>query len=430
MEKENGAKGMSKADAQQEVTDMEKQVVNDKKFIADTQTSMTTKTGEWKTRSALRTQEAAAMSQAISILASDDAKDNFKKSGASQGFLFLQTDQRRAVISQATRQIQEVARVTKDQRLVTLLGSVMKAGQFDEVIKAINKMIATLNDDEKKDLANKQTCEEDRSKDARDAIVAGRDIDDMTDSITALTGEIKDLNKELDETNAELKAATAEIAAAKKLRDEEKAEWTTSDADDAEASETVGNAMTVLTKFYKDNNLMLVQKQSQAPPPPPATWDGDYKGKTGESAGIIGILKMAQDDIDKDRSSAKADEDEAQTSYDKARTAFEVQEKALKKSIGGLEGTIGAKETEVETTTKSRGTKAGELGATMKKIKDADPGCNYIEVNYPLRVKNRQIEVDGLLKAKAILSGGSFTKPADASREIKPGDAFLQIRRH
>merc|ERR1719506_3183644 len=187
----------------------------------------------------------------------------------------------------------------------------------------------------------------------------------MTDEIAALTSQIGELNKELDATNAELKAARAEAAEAKKIREAENGEWKTSDADDKQASETVGAAMEVLTKLYKDNNMnVLLQKQGEAPPPPPATWEGDYKGKTGESAGIIGILKLCQEDIDKDRASAKADEDEAQSAYDKARTAFEEQEKALLKSIGELEGQIGDREGKVQTTKKSRITKHGEMKAT------------------------------------------------------------------
>jgi len=429
MEKEMGAKGMSKADAQKEVDDLEIQVKNDVKFIADTQASMATKTKEWKARSMIRTQETAAISEAVSILASDDAKDNFKKSQASQGFFFLQTGQTAALITRASQQIQETARATKDHRLVALLGSAMKAGQFDAVVKAIDKMIATLQSEEAKDLTTKQDCEKDRMKDVRDAISAGREIDDKTDAIASLSGEIKDLNKELEETKAELKAATEEINAAKKLRGEENAAWKISDEDDKQASETVASAMGVLEKFYKDKGFMQMQKE--APPPPPSTWEGDYTGKTGEAGGIIGILKICQEDIDKDRSSAKADEDKAQADYDKAEAAFKVQETALKKTIGEVNGQIGDRETKVEETTKERGTKHGEMEATLKKISNADPGCNYIEVNYPLRVENRQTEIDGLQKAKAILKGAAFTKPADENREVKPGDALLQrLRRH
>jgi len=429
MEKENGARGMSQADAKKEVSDLESQVQNDKKFIADTESAMATKTTEWKERKELRAGEVRAISQAVAILSSDDAKDNFKKSYKSQGFLFLQTSQSAALMTRATQQIQETARRTKDSRLLALVGGALRAGKFDAVIKSIDTMIATLQADEKKDLENKQNCESTRADDTREALLAGRDIDDKTDAITSLNGKIKELNKELDETTAELKAATDEINEAKKIRDAEHAEWKISDAEDDEASVTVGSAMEVLTKFYKDNKLMLAQQEP--PPPPPATWDGAYKGKTGDSAGIIGILKICQEDIDKDRSTAKADEGKAQAAYDKARAAFETQEKALKKAIGSLEGEIGAAETEVEETTKARATKHGEMEATLTKIQNANPGCDYIEVNYPMRVQNRQIEIDGLLKAKAILQGAAFSKPDDPSREIKPGDALLQrLRRH
>jgi len=429
MEKEMGAKGMSKADAEGEVKDLETQVKNDKEFIADTQKSMDTKTSEWKERSKLRAGELQAISQAVAILSSDDAKDNFKKSLSSQGF-FLQIGESSALVARARQQVQQLALKTNDKRLAALIAT-MTGGPFDAVITSIDKMIKTLNDEEAKDLTTKQDCEKDRMADTRDALEAGRAIDDMTDSITALTGEIKDLNKELADTNTELETAQKEFADATKLRKAENADWKASDADDKEASETVASAMEVLEKFYKDNfSLMQRQPAGEAPPPPPPTWEGGYEGKQGESAGIIGILKLCKDDIDKDRSSAKAGEDEAQTAYDKLEKEFKEQETALKKAIGELEGQIGEREKKVEDTTESRVTKKGELDATLKKIENANPGCDYIEVNYPMRVKNRQIEIDGLLKAKAILQGAAFAKPADEGREIKPGDALLQrIRR-
>lgn len=432
MESEMGARGMSKADATKEVGDLETQVTNDKTFIGETQTAMATKTTEWKARSQLRAGELKAISEAVAILSSDDAKDNFKKSLASQGFLFLQTSQKSKLVARASQQIQQLAQRTRDMQLMTLLANV-QAGRFDAVVTAIDKMVASLKEAETADLTNKEDCEKTRMEDVRDAVLGGRAMDDLTDSITSLMQQIKDLNAELEKTKAELKKAQEEMAEATKLRNAEKAEWLTSDGEDKEASETVGQAMAVLEKFYKDNNLVFAQKQSvvQAPLPPPATWEGDYKGKTGENAGIIGILKLCQEDMDKDRASAKASEDEAQTAYDKIKEAFEAQEAVLNTAIGDLSGQIGDKESAKVADETSRKTKSGELDATMKKIKNADAGCEYIEVNYPIRVQNRQIEIDGLLKAKAILQGADFAKPADANRAIKPGDALLQrLRRH
>lgn len=53
-------------------------------------------------------------------------------------------------------------------------------------------------------------------------------------------------------------------------------------------------------------------------------------------------------------------------------------------------------------------TKKGGLDATLDKIKDTTPGCDFITVNFEMRSRNRQIEIDGLDKAKAILKGAAF----------------------
>merc|ERR1719502_1605837 len=87
MESENGAKGMSRQDAKDELDALTKQVADDKKFIADTEASLATKKKEWKERQALRAGEIAAINKAIYILHNDDARDLMKRSFASQGFL-------------------------------------------------------------------------------------------------------------------------------------------------------------------------------------------------------------------------------------------------------------------------------------------------------------------------------------------------------
>merc|ERR1719409_80160 len=90
MEKENGARAMSKEDAQTEVDALTTQVENDTKYIEQAKKQLAEKKEEWKDRQALRAGEIAAMNKAIAILHSDDARDLMKKSFASQGYLFLQ----------------------------------------------------------------------------------------------------------------------------------------------------------------------------------------------------------------------------------------------------------------------------------------------------------------------------------------------------
>jgi len=58
---------------------------------------------------------------------------------------------------------------------------------------------------------------------------------------------------------------------------------------------------------------------------------------------------------------------------------------------------------------KIRETKHKSLASTMESIQAAIPGCTFISVNFQIRIKNRQLEIDGLKKAKAILGGASFS---------------------
>merc|ERR1740121_294873 len=64
-----------------------------------------------------------------------------------------------------------------------------------------------------------------------------------------------------------------------------------------------------------------------------------------------------------------------------------------------LLGTKGDKETKRQTTKGDRRLKKGGLDVVLKKISDAEAGCDYFTINFPSRTKNRQIEIDGLLKA-------------------------------
>jgi chromosome segregation ATPase len=434
---ENGARGKSKEDAQSELDTLKKEVAADKKFIAQTEADLNTKKKQWKVRSDLRSGELAAISKAISILYSDDARDNFKKSFASQeSFFFLQEGQQ--LSSSAASILRSAARKTGDSRLLSLAKLVAAQPsakkKFAPIIAAIDKMIGVLKGEEEDDLKIKDECEKGRMEDTREAALAARDIDDMTDAITKLGQEIEQISQNIADMEAQTEQIKKELKEAADLRKKENLEWQTSSKEDEEAAETVLSARDVLENFYKDNKLVFVQKAAapevvagEAPPPPPATWEGDYGGATGESMGIVSVLDMIHEDILKDRSKAKAEEDDAQSKFDAFKKDSEAEIKSLAEEISSQKGLKGEKETAVTKTEDERRTKKGALNAVLEKMEKINPNCEYFTVNYKLRAANRQIELDGLIKSKAILQGGNFDMP-DPNREIKPGDAFLQRR--
>merc|ERR1719197_1083995 len=146
----------------------------------------------------------------------------------------------------------------------------------------------------------------------------------------------------------------------------------------------------------------------EAPPPAPKTFDEPYGGAKGEHQGIVAIMEMVRDDIIKDQKKAKDEEDEAIERHKTFISDCEASIKSMEETIATLEGEVAADEssrTDEETT---KATNGEELNATLAFLKDIAPGCDFIAVNFETRLTNRQAEMDGLKKAKAILQGADF----------------------
>jgi len=438
MEKENGARGMSKAETKEEIGMLTSQVEADTKYIKQVRDALAEKKKEWKIRQELRLKEQEAISKAISILHSDDARDLFKKSFASQGYLFLQLNQGQNQQQQksAFQTLHLASMASGDKRVAAIAWRLAKGGQFDEVIEAIDAMVAMLKEEEAEDLKHKETCEDDRAADTRDAITMSRSMDENTEAINALKSEIEEIVKDYTEKQAEVDKMLEQIKELTKIREDENREYLKAKADDEAASVLVAQATEVLESFYKENNLMLAQeavkqpfqtKAGQAPPPPPTTWESPYQGKTDESTGIIAILGMIKEDIDKDLEKATTSEKEALELFEETTKELNTNIEKAEELITSLKKTEGVKKQEIEEQKDDRSKTQELLTAVMEKIKDAEPGCDYFTINFPLRAKDRQIEIDGLIKAKAILQGAKFDEGPDPSRELKPGDAFVQM---
>jgi len=346
------------------------------------------------------------------VIHSDDARDLFKKSMPS--FIQLRSvEASSTAMAMASSAILQASRVSGDLRLAALAARVGKTGaKFDKVLKAIDSMISELVDDGKDDDDNKKTCEDDRKADTKEAADFSRDIDELADDISKLEGEIEQINKEVAEKEQTIKDTKKEVKDAKELRRKENVEWKQADKDDTAAAELLEKSAEVLRTFYKEN-FSLVQKHAAkdapevtagaAPPPPPTTWDSSYGGAQKEQTGIVGILEVLKKDVEKDQKSAKTAEDTAQTDHDKFVTESEASITTLEGDINTKNSEKATKEKSIKTKKATTNTKKGSLDTVIKKMKAAQPGCDFLLVNFQTRTDNRKLESDGLKKAKKIL---------------------------
>merc|ERR1719240_572487 len=329
----------------------------------------------------------------------------------------------------------QVGASTKDPRLNKLaLSAFLQAkGPIDEVVKAIDEMVQTLKEEESADLETKEKCESEREEDTKKARELSVQIDDFTDLMTRKQARIDELKAEIEKLETEIKKMKEDLVEAERQRKDEKAAFEAALHDDEAAADLIKQAKDTLANFYKDNELTLLQKVAQpptgieagkAPPPPPATWDAPYGGAKGESTGIQAILQMILEDVEADIAKAKKAEEEAIAEYEKFVEETNSAIEAAQKTIEDHKGEVAKCEEEIENAKKERKASFDSLNAVMEEISVKSPGCEFMTVNFDVRTKNRQMEIDGLLKAKAILQGAAFEDPADPNREIKPGDAL------
>jgi len=415
MKAEGSASGLAKEDAQQEVDDLKKQVEDDTKFMADTQEQYETKMKEWKKRKELRTGEIAAINEAISVLDSDEARETFKSSFKSQGYLLLQKSATSKLAQKAAAILRQTGLATKDSRITALarraaLEPAMQ-DEIDKVIKAIDKMLQTLKDEEAEDLKSKEECEKSRMEQTKDARKFSIAIDDAEDMIRLEQGKIAEWKAQIAEKEAEIKQNEKDLDEATKAREDENSEYKKAKAEDEAAVGLIEKAMETLKSFYEEN-FSLLQNQGgakKATPPPPPTPEGDYGGAQGESKGIQAILQMILDDVKDDIAKADKAEEDAVKAFEALKADIEEAIKDANEAISDFNDKIADSEETIteETTTKKDNKKS--LDSVIKEIQSQEPGCNYMAINFGIRVKNRQLEIDGLLKAKTILEGGSFS---------------------
>lgn len=465
---ENGARGVSKADAQNEVDALEAQIEADTKFIKEAETAYTTKNKEWDARKELRSKEILAMSQAIAVLASDDAKDTMKSSFKSSGYLFLQEvasqgePQRRAKCAARL-----LAKSTDPQiaLLATRLGSGANVA-IERVIKYIDEIVGQKAQEEKDDLTKKQKCETDLADAASSARKASLAMDTASEDIARANGQVEELKTQIKEQEEKKTGLQGQIKDATSLRKDENTLFKADKVVDENAVQLVKSAINIV-KDWKNAKAAListnkvtlkstvptapegilpappskvgvaaqaphrlaaasikvhtVQKSStkrapqfqvdagKAPGAPPSTWeDGSEYGGAGESGGIVGILELVMEDMKKDIATAVADEGQAVKDFDKMKADLEGEIKATDSTIDAYTKDKAAKEKIVADKSTERGTKKTELESQIELYTGVKPGCDFLLVNFETRTKARQIEVDGLKKAKAILKGAKF----------------------
>jgi len=434
-----------------ELTDAEKSLIDDKKFLEELKRSCGNAEAEYAERQKMRSLEMVALADTIKVLNDDDALDLFKKTIPSASL--LQMAGRSAQLRRkALSVVQEARRKPRSSNKMALelvsLALGAKSVDFTEVIKMIDNMMTLLNQEQHDDDSKKEYCsvQIDHIEDAVKEL--NHEIKSLEDSIADMKSTIETLTEEVKALEEGIVALDKSVAEATVTRKEENEDFTELMAADAAAVQLLKYAKNRLNKFYNpklykpppkrelteeeritvnnggtlapteapggiqgtgvESPYALTQKGHDAPAPPPAQY-GAYKKKGEESNGVISMIDSIILDLDKEMTEAKTEEKNAQAEYEELMADSAKKRADDSKSIQDKVANKAQLADDLEKATVAKGDKKKELMASVHYLGTLHLECDWLLKNFELRKEARADELDALSKAKAVLSGADFS---------------------
>lgn len=405
------------AQADQDLKDTKEQLGADTKFLADLKERCGNMDEEFAMRKKTRTDEIAAVGEALQIITSDDAKDNFQK---TQGFIQIRahvqhkgrgaTNEKAMMRSRvrAARLFLEAGMKQGSSQLMAL-GISSRSDVFAKIKEAIDAMLKELKQQQADEVKHKDFCIEELNQNEMQT----EDTEDDKKATETHLEKLKLLVETVDEEIAASKAAVdnalVELKKAAENRAKENVDFKTTIQDQVATQKILGKALEKLQAFYKKKALLQVRahasmRAGQAPPP---GFGGEYKKSGGATAVMMmieGVIKEAKTV----ETEATAAEQEAQTAYEEFVTNTNEAVEALHKGIAEKQSAAATADGDIakaDGDLKDLGRKLAELMTINTELHGE---CDFTLKNFEYRQEARAKEMETLMQGKAILSGADI----------------------
>jgi hypothetical protein len=449
-------KAQIQAAKEQQLLDLQDQITADDAFFKATVKACEDEADAWDERKSLRTEEAAGIDKALSILMSDENRDLFNRAravrssklegdrlsenlnGATRGdriaeARFASFLQVHAVVKPAFKLARRATQhsLVQAQREEPL--NVTKAMQdaAAPVVAEIDKMREDLKAEELLDIENRDWCinETGHYKYQKEEV--------LEYEINVLNGKIDRLKHRISKREDDVarliqlnETLIQEMDDALGIRADENAAYITAREDDVKAVEVLNSTIEALEEFYKNNDFemdtipdgagapetTLLQKGKKKQPefeisadqaPETVGTNNSYGGQGQATKAIVDLLTYLVEDTEWEIEKSDAAENASLTDYNnyvnrsKETLASWLQTKTnLEESNAADLVTQGEHEDLLATTNDM----LDSVNAYLARIK---PNCDWIGQAFEMRLEKREQEMRGLGDAKAQLLGAS-----------------------
>jgi len=464
-----GELAVSIAEIRNEADDAAESLVEDKKFLEDLKKNCGTKTAEWEEIKKMRAEETLALAETIKILNDDDALELFKKtlpSPSAASFVQVQVTQAslKARALAMIRGAQTSSKPVHQQLDFIALALNGKAIGFDKIVKMIDELVVLLKTEQVDDDKKKDDCaaEFDVQDDKKKGLET--DISDSEAAIAKAEDSIASLTEELKALEDGIKALDKSVAEATEQRKEQNEDYKELMAQDGAAVEILGFAKNRLNKFYNPKLYVpppkrelseedkiatafggtaaptpapggiagtgvtafaQVQAHSQldnqeAPPPPPETF-GPYTKKSEANNGVIAMMDLLIKDLEKEMTTAEADEKNAQANYEQTMEDAAAKRAEDSKTMSDKQAAKADAEAALEGHNEDKASATTALGGVMETISALHAECDWLVQYYDARKAARAAEVESLSNARAVLSGADYSLVQTGVRHLRGG---------
>mmetsp|Transcript_26637 Transcript_26637/g.49021 ORF Transcript_26637/g.49021 Transcript_26637/m.49021 type:complete len:696 (+) Transcript_26637:40-2127(+) len=395
-------------DAEDSLEDTSEGYTEDQAFLGNLKVDCKTKEAEYEKYKETQAAELLALSETIEILNSDDAAALLQKALPPTANSFMQIQVSAKDVKH--RAVEVLAAQRKGRRAgdprIDFLELALRGGKigFEEIIKQIDQLMAVLNEEQKSDDARKAHCTKEIAK-AEDeakalsvtgnsltkAIAEGKEsMSSIATEITALSTGIKELDKAVVEATAQ--------------RKEENEDFKEALAEQGAAKDLLRMAKKRMAKFYSPETAASFMQVSAK--------SGNIQEAHQQKEDATGVMVMFDTlikDIEMKITEMKHEETGAQESYENLLKDAQAKRALDAKAVMDKESAKGTVEEELLANTKSLKTNKAELAETDKYLASLHSECDFHLKYYDARKSARADELDGLDKAKAVLSGGDYS---------------------
>merc|ERR1719482_1340285 len=177
--------------------------------------------------------------------------------------------------------------------------------------------------------------------------------------------------------------------------------------DDADAVMLIGKAIEALNDFYAPKMLVQQPEYTENPDTAPEAEFSDNKSRGSMGGGVIAILSMIKEDIEKEMKTTRKDEAEDLAAYKQLYKDSSASMKALEEKKVSLGQDIAGKVKEIAELDAVYADKEASKKATDDLLESLKPNCDWIARTFDTRMEQRKAEMKGLANAKAVLAGAA-----------------------